>query len=205
LGLWGDKEMKEIFTKIYRNFDWHSSESVSGRGSTIKNTQIIAEKFINLLHNLNIHSLLDIPCGDFNWMRTVNLQGIKYIGCDIVENLIRSNRIKYSTKNIRFLIKDITKDKLPTVDMILIRDCFVHFSDKDIFESFANLRLTKSKYVLTTSFMNTKINRDITTGKWRPINLTIQPFNRIPLLSITEHYCDYGKKYIDKSLLLYNL
>jgi hypothetical protein len=50
---------------------------------------------LTLLRQFEIHSLLDLPCGDFNWMQHVDLQGIKYTGGDIVEALVA--RIRHNT------------------------------------------------------------------------------------------------------------
>jgi len=33
-----------------------------------------------LFEELEISSILDIPCGDFNWMKEINLDKYKYIG-----------------------------------------------------------------------------------------------------------------------------
>jgi hypothetical protein len=41
--------------------------------------------------------LLDIPCGDFNWMKLLNL-GVDYIGADIVGELIAENRRRFGAK-----------------------------------------------------------------------------------------------------------
>ena len=40
-------------------------------------------------------SLLDAPCGDFNWMRHVPLGGVSYTGADVVPELIARNRRDY--------------------------------------------------------------------------------------------------------------
>jgi hypothetical protein len=55
-----------------------------------------------VLHDLGAQSLLDAGCGDFNWMRTVDLPGIKYIGVDVVSDLIERNRGLMVAKIVAF-------------------------------------------------------------------------------------------------------
>ena len=49
-----------------------------------------------------INSILDIPCADFNWMKSVDLSRLDYIGADIVIEPIRRNPQQYSFNNISF-------------------------------------------------------------------------------------------------------
>src|SRR5215470_10844794 len=69
-------DLAETFSAIYQNNSWRNSESVSGRGSTLARTSVLREALPILLKELNCQCLLDAPCGDFNWMRQVRLDGI---------------------------------------------------------------------------------------------------------------------------------
>ena len=91
----------EVFTDIYKSNHWESTESISGTGSEIKQTESLVIELNKLLKNINATSVLDLPCGDFKWMQKVDLLNIKYIGADIVEELINTNKIQYEEmKNI---------------------------------------------------------------------------------------------------------
>lgn len=170
---------KELFTKYYNQNSWNGKESLSGPGSDYEQTKYLIPELEYLLKSLKIKSMLDIPCGDFNWMRRVNLDEIKYIGGDIVDKMILTNKRKYSSKNISFSIIDIVNDKLPQVDLIMVRDCFVHLPNKDILKALNNIKDSKSKYLLTTNFMwnSPKANIDIEVGGWRRINFEKNPFS----------------------------
>ena len=61
----------------------------------------------------NISSIIDIPCGDWQWMSTFDLNNIDYKGHDIVEELIISNTKKYKSDNISFGVKNLINDSLP--------------------------------------------------------------------------------------------
>lgn len=199
-----DDGLKSIFKEIYDKNVWGSSESVSGSGSSIKETRVIADILPDLFKEFEITSILDIPCGDFNWMKTVDLANIKYIGCDILEEIISLNK-KYEKENVSFKCLDITKDVLPSSDLILVRDCFVHFSYNDIDRAIKNINKSKFKYMLTTSFSGRRYNSDIRTGGWRPLNLMSSPFNMSVIKIITENCPQENGAFSDKSLILIKL
>ena len=56
---------------------------------------------------------------------------------------------------------DLINDDLPKVDLIIVRDCLVHFSNKDIFKAIENIKQSKSKYLLVTTFSDLKKNENI--------------------------------------------
>ncbi|HMG93393.1 MAG TPA: class I SAM-dependent methyltransferase [Chryseolinea sp.] len=123
-----------------------------------------------------IKTFLDIPCGDFNWMRQVHFENVKYIGMDIVKEIVQKNTEKYSDTDRSFDFGDITASEIPQSDLIFCRDCLVHLCYNDIHKAIANMKRSGSRYILTTTFSR-KTNYDIVTGDWRPINLCAAPFN----------------------------
>lgn len=191
---------KQRFTKIYKNNIWGNNESASGPGSSIIATSLVQSQLPLILRNYNVKSILDIPCGDFNWMSHVDLSIEKYIGADIVEQIIIENSKKFSSDIIDFVCLDIIVDDLPIVDIVLVRDCFVHFSDEDIFKALKNIYTSGSKYIITTNHFSTKKNKNILTGDWRPVNLRIEPF----CFPKPSHIL-YEDQYNDKSLCLWEL
>lgn len=200
------KSTEWIFTNIFERNKWEGRESISGAGSDLDQTEIIIAALPILFRDFSILSLLDIPCGDFHWMNKVNLKDIKYIGADIVDKLTNNNKDNYEKEGVHFQYLNLITDKLPTVDLILCRDCFVHFSFKDIFKSLINMCRTQSKYLLTTTFLERTHNPDILTGKWRPLNLEIPPFNFPKPIKIICEECTLCKgAYTDKSLGLWRL
>ncbi|HEY5368240.1 MAG TPA: class I SAM-dependent methyltransferase [Hanamia sp.] len=178
------------FKEIYKTNYWNSNESASGTGSDLEQTKTIIKEIEKLIDKLGIETILDIPCGDFNWMQKVNLTNVKYVGADIVNELIINNINKYEAKNnIEFIQKNLINDPLPQSDIIINRDCLVHLSFEDIFKCIRNIKSSGCKYLLTSTFPKHKLNYDIKTGDWRPINLEKSPFNLSkPLLIIDENY-----------------
>jgi hypothetical protein len=103
-------------------------------------------------------------------------------------------------------VLDVINDPLPTVDLIFCRDCLVHFSYEHIQEALTNIKNSGSQYLLTTSFIKRRLNFDIDTGDWRPINLQIDPFNLGKPLEVILEKCTEGNgKSYDKALLLYRI
>ena len=166
------------FEYIYLNNLWNEQESASGEGSTLSYTKNIREHLPKIFKNFEILSVLDAPCGDFNWMQHVlkESDGVSYTGGDIVATLIRENNRKYATSNISFITIDITKDVLPDADLIIVRDCLFHLSYSDISLFLTNLSKSNIKYILTTSHVK-KDNTNILTGHFREINLFTKPFS----------------------------
>lgn len=198
---------KKLFTDKYKTNYWGSLESVSGYGSEFIATTKIRKALPKIFSKLNITTLLDIPCGDFNWMRHVDMSYLKkYIGADIVTKLIEVNQSKYSSKKHFFVELDVINDTLPTVDMIFIRDCMVHITNKEIAKTISNIKKTKSKYLMATSYSSVTKNQDTHLGKWRPINLQIPPFSLPkPLLTIDTDYADRGKYYSGNSMSIWDI
>lgn len=185
-------EIKHVFTHIYDTNHWGNGDSISGPGSSVKHTELLVDQLKLLLDHLNVKTILDIPCGDFNWMQHLQWSEMHYIGGDIVKDLIFRNRKQFGTENINFDELDLTSDALPVSDVIINRDCFVHFSYEDIRRSLKNICRSKSHYLLSTTFLKHKLNYDIVTGDWRPLNLELSPFKfPNPVQLIMEH-CEPG-------------
>jgi hypothetical protein len=156
--------------------------------------------------DFGIHTILDIPCGDFHWMKQVSLESINYTGADIVADLIQKNKQKYEKENIQFCKLNLIKDRLPKVDLILCRDCLVHLSFKDAFGALQNICASESIYLLATTFTGRQHNHDIATGQWHAVNLEIAPFTLPrPLKIINEKRTEGGEAYKDKSLGLWRV
>ena len=197
---------KDLFTRVYAENRWSDAESRSGSGSTLENTATIRALLPGLLHDLGARSLLDIPCGDFNWMKAAHLDLDLYTGADVVRRLVQDNSQRFGNATTKFVELNIMKHTLPQVDVVFCRDCLVHFSDADVLRSIANIRRSRSRYLLTTTFPDHHENAPITTGGWRPLNLQIAPFHFPPPLQLlNEQYTGDGGQYADKSLGLWRV
>ena len=177
---------KELFVTIYSRNSWRNTESRSGKGSTLRETPVIRSILPTLLKKLDVKSLLDAGCGDFNWIKTLDLSFLdRYIGADIVPSVIKENSLRYSNAKQRFILLDIINDPLPQVDVILCRDCLQHLSNKDIFTAINNFKKSGATYLIASSAWTRDKNFDMpntqknilcrTTGLGR--NMQLPPFN----------------------------
>lgn len=192
-----------LFTEFYKRNIWGASVSISGPGSELQYTRNIIRELPLLLKSFEIMTINDAPCGDFNYMKEIDLKGISYTGFDIVDNLIEDNNKRYAQSNICFKKFDVVDNILPAADLILSRDMLIHFSFRDAQKTIENFHKSGSKYLLTNTYPDVQVNMDIKTGNWRPINLSKGPYNfSLPLYIIEEYVsAEHGRK----QLALYQL
>ena len=195
---------EDRFKYIFETNHWDECESVSGPGSTLEETEPLRRLLPGLIRELNAETLLDLPCGDFHWMQHTNLSGVRYIGGDLVGELIERNQAKHSRDGVEFRKIDLVNDSLPTVDVILCRDCLVHLSFADAQGALANIARSGAKWLLTTSFLGVTRNDDIVTGQWRSINLTLPPFNLPEPKQVIAENCT-ETEFPDKTLSLWSV
>jgi len=197
------------FQRIYNDNLWGNNESVSGEGSNLARTAVVRAKLPGLLTRHGVRSILDAPCGDFFWMKEVDLTGITYAGVDIVSDIIQRDRELYERPDRHFLLGDLVADALPHADLILCRDCLVHLTYADTRKAIENFRRSGATWLLTTTFTGPRENRDIVTGDWRPINLERAPYNfPAPVEIINEETDEVDEElgaFPDKSLGLWRL
>lgn len=200
-----DKPVEGVFSYIYKSNYWGDKSSVSGVGSNDEQTRVIVEELGKVLKHYNIKNFLDLPCGDFNWMKKVDLKGIRYFGGDIVEDLVKNNQVNYGNENFHFQKLNVISDTLPKAELILCRDCFVHLSNEQVLASLNNIKKQNIRYLLTTSHSSRVSNKNIVAGEWRPINLEIAPFNLKAVDVINEQCTEDEGRNADKCLILVDM
>lgn len=195
----GLNDCKAQFTNHIKNNLWGAKGSVCGTGSELKEVEPILEKLPELFEEYNIKTILDAPCGDFNWMPKLDYNFENYIGIDIVDELIEQNIKKYKTDSRDFISANLIEADLPKTDLIFCKDLFIHLTNEDIIKVLKNFKKSGSKYLLTTNYGNIESNKNIPTASYRKIDLTLAPFNLCePITSIPE-------KEKNKYLSLWNL
>lgn len=197
------KPPTQVFDEIYRKNVWGDRESASGPGSRMDRTDKVRRVLPILIEQYGYRSILDIPCGDFNWMKTLELK-VEYIGADIVAALVKRNQEIHGSDRRRFVELNLLADRLPSVDLIFCRDCLVHFSNRDVRLALKNIKASGSKYLLTTTFAERTENQNIVTGEWRALNLSIPPFRLSPPLELVEDSYN-SPNYFDKHLGLWKI
>ena len=183
----GESYMEAMFSRIYRDGMWRDGESLSGWGSTLERTEDIRRELPALLRRLGAKSLLDAPCGDWNWMQRVDLTGVDYTGVDVVREIVDTNRRKYGRPGKTFLRLDFTREQVPGADAILCRETLIHLSLADGLKVLENFKRSGARYLLISTYPAVRENGDIVTGHWRKLNMQLAPFGfPPPIESIAE-------------------
>ena len=168
-----------VFTRIHAENFWEAGESRSGPGSTLSQTEALRAELPALFRELGIQSLLDVPCGDYNWMGRLEYEFDAYTGGDIVKSVVAENQERFTTPKRRFVHLDLMRDDLPDADAILCRDCLVHFSDGDVRKALLNVARSGARFFVATTYPGAGESRNIITGEWQPLDLEAAPF-RLP-------------------------
>lgn len=166
--------------RAYEQVSYHKQHtgSWSGPGSTLAAAREIIEFLPRMIRTYGIESIGDMPCGDWTWMKEVDLSGVGYTGYDIVEFLIVENRRRYP--DVDFEVLDIVNDGIGKFDLIICRDFLFHVSTEDAVRVLAKFRESGSRYLLSTTFDDLEANTDLPEGArygYREINLEGHPYN----------------------------
>lgn len=202
-------ERGSAFRTIFLEKRWRCEESVSGHGSSLALTSVIRRRLPPLLRKLEVETILDAPCGDFNWMRHVALpEGVRYVGGDIVEEIVAGNEARHADARRSFRRIDIVQDPLPLADLWLCRHVLFHLSNADILSLLRNFARSEIRYILTdTIFLRN--GGDIRSGGFRTVNLTEPPFGLPrPLLRIPDftpphppnHLCLWSREQVRQAV-----
>jgi len=207
-----DEWRKVAFKWVYDTQLWRGKEEnqhipLSGPGSTLESTGALRELLPAIVTITGAESMLDAGCGDFTWMQKTPLPLKKYIGADIVESVIQTNKEKYEHGIYSFECLDVAKDTIPKVDIILCRDCLAHLSFADITKAVRNFKKSRSTYLLASTFPKVKANiTDIDSGNFRAVNLRAYPFNfPTPIMLFQEVTAEHDMKKIGKYMALWKL
>lgn len=152
-----------------------------GFGSTLISTENLRKNLPAILHLCEIHTLIDAPCGDGNWISQTDLRGIRYWGFDIsVENLQTAIGQEYpqyfKPERCAFERADIRTMVFPVADAIMCRDFFQHLPNASVSAIVNKIKNSNLKWLLATSFDN-ETNTEIGADGFRPLNLQAPPFN----------------------------
>lgn len=129
-----------------------SSHGPSGPGSSLDATANLRSLLPKLFLDLGIKTFMDVPCGDWLWMQTVNLTGLQYFGADISDVTIKQNKRCFESNNIRFFFFDLKCMIAPPVDLLLVRDVLFHLPEDQVMSVLRNINKSGAKYLLTTTF-----------------------------------------------------
>lgn len=167
-------------------------ESSSGVGSSLAATKHVRVALEHVLAESDlsdeIRTLLDLPCGDWNWMRRLDLSSVEYTGVDIVRSLVERNGRLFGGPGRKFEVFDLlNEERLPSEhDMVFCRDLIGHFTPEEGLEMLRKI-VCRSSYLMATTFPEQSANNHAERS-WYPCNLQKPPFRfPEPLYMFCEH------------------
>lgn len=178
------KTQAATWTAIRDSWVARDHETVNGPGSTVDMTAALRNFLADVIKWHNIRSILDAPCGDWNWMRHVDLTDVKYTGWDVEPTTIELNdkrwpQHEFSVKNL------LTARRIPTVDLIICRDFLIHLPNKQIDQIVDKFTKSGSRFLLATNHPHASNDVDLAPGGeegfaayWqRHVDLEAPPFS----------------------------
>lgn len=128
---------KQIFEKIYRKKMWgKGAPGVPYSGSGSHKEKIVSEyvkAVTEFIREIGADkTFIDLGCGDFNIGKKIAPLSKKYIGCDIVEDVIEHLNQTRKSDTVEFLVLDLVDDPLPNGDIIFVRLVLQHLKNDDI-------------------------------------------------------------------------
>lgn len=125
-------------------------ETRSGPRATLAATAVLRPALAQWLKDNGVRRLVDAGCGDFNWMRAVDLSGLDlYAGYDIVPELIARNQALYGGRRGHlFTVGDIRATPLAACDAILCRDVLGGWPEGDADRALDAFRASGAQWLL---------------------------------------------------------
>lgn len=168
-------ELKKCFEDYDSKGKLILPDSHCGPGSTLWYTENIRRELPKFFKKFDIKSILDAPCGDYQWMNKIEFsKEFDYLGADLHHAMIERNKKLY---HANFIQLDITEDYMPSRDLIFVRDCLFHFSNENKSKFLLNFLRSNFKYLLTSNHPKCNFNENLPTGHFRQINWNINPWN----------------------------
>lgn len=174
-------ESEARFDEVWRGNMWASAESASGPGSerdsgAVRHAIDLLER---LTDQLQLRSIADLPCGDFNWMPEflARRPSVQYVGYDVVGAMIARNRLRFPGRTFRQL--DITREVPRRADLIFSKDLLNHLTEADVWAALENMVASGARYLLLTTnrgFGNTDLQPDVPHAS-RYLDLEAAPYS----------------------------
>ncbi len=181
-----------VFDEIYKEGFWGNG---SGGGSSLGASKPYVQFLEKFLKSYQIKRVVDVGCGDWQFMRYVDLTGIDYTGIDAAQSVIAANERAFGTENIRFVHFDGDYGVVPKADLLLCKDVLQHLDTESV-RSLIKSLIPRFRYSLITNDVPKRsllgrlidrlkrknlldaygLNKDIDTGDYRLLDLRMPPF-----------------------------
>ena len=173
---------ERVFNNIYKKRLWGTDErgnAICTPGSSLENASPFIDYIEEFLEQTpDVQSILDVGCGDWALGRNINWGNREYLGVDVIRSLVFKNQAQFGNEHIRFAYLDAAIDPLPSADLLICKDVWIHLPN-DMILPFLN-KMKKFKYCILINEFNAPrslgCNGNILLGDTRPIDVTADPF-----------------------------
>jgi SAM-dependent methyltransferase len=168
----------DAFRHIYETDHWNGG---SGEGSAIEATEPYRRVLESVVAGSDVRSIVDAGCGDWQFSRLVDWSGKRYVGVDIVPEVVAANRAAFGGDDVDFVAADIRTETLPAADLLLCKDVLQHWDVQSV-QRFLARNLARYRYALITNDLASvhsaaeMLNAEIPIGHWRPLDPERVPF-----------------------------
>lgn len=166
------KDCKEVFTDIYARKVWGDG-SGGGSGEQAQPYCDFISEYV--IHPTFVFTVLDIGCGDLRVAKRVNWGVANYIGMDAYGAYIDPMTIP--NRMMVWNGVDVLNAPLPAADLVLCKEVLQHLSNEQI-QTLLDRTAHYPRRLFANSTFGDNVNEDITTGDFRPVDLTLAPFNQ---------------------------
>ena len=178
-------------------------ESASGPGSMLEAARPCLELLDQTIRELAISSIVDMGCGDWNWMHRARWYSegwpVRYVGWEAHPDLVDGLNRSFARPGVGFTLTDATQAELSPVDLVICRDILFHMPVKMARKLVKKIR-ANARYLLTTTYPAMAENEGpavylpIPGWGFYPINMDIAPFGLEPfkVASVEEPLCSSG-------------
>ena len=169
----------DIFAEKYSNpnSDWGGHGS--GPGSDPFYNLPYRAFIENFLVQNHISSVLDIGCGDWAFSRFIRFERVRYVGLDVVENLVERNSRLFGTDSISFDVMPDDMANTPPAQLLIMKDVLQHQTNSDIKEFYEKVVPIYEICLITNSYRKATdpTNTDIPTGGFRCLDPRSEPYS----------------------------
>jgi len=190
---------EQIFANIYEKGKWGNDKSKKFNSGSGSHSSTLVDPYVESLRDFFSEqgldlSVADVGCGDFS----VGIQTVEFFRCyyaiDVASRLIQFHKKNIFRDNLTFIHLDATTDRLPKVDIVIVRQCLQHLSNSEIVKFLCNLP-TDLRYLIVTEHLPSK--------SFRP-NIDIQTGHETRLLKnsgVELHEPPFNLKFLEKNII----
>jgi len=198
-----------LFSMMQRSKAFDQSIRRGGFKSSLNNTRSVRECLGRLLFELNISSILDVPCGPASWQPLIpGIGNITYVGGDI--SLVALEKAKHRPEaqamGMDFMLFDPVHFPLKRAfDLVIFKDAVEQHRVQDTLTALLNFKSSGSRYLAATYWPSSPAEANAAAfnlphAGWYEANLLAEPFNFPEPLMWCENVDD-GSKYRGRSRL----